>query len=146
MLKPTYLYHGSITPNIDTLMPRKRYIPDNEKNTPECIYATDDPGFAAAHAFPWSSNEGIDLYYDEDEAKVARVHLEVPAKLFARLNQPVYIYKVNSSSFYWIKEDVLGKTYRSLERVKCLGCQRFSTVLEAIQTFGGKVHEKKVYL
>lgn len=138
---PPFLYHGSAAANIDTFEPRKRYTPGNEKNSPESIYATDDPAFAAAHAFPWSSNEGINLYYDADEEKKGQpcVHLEVPGSLYERLNQPVYIYKLDSHSFNWVQEEIVGRTYRSLESVKSLGCQRFSTVVEAVEIFGGKV-------
>lgn len=117
-------------------------------NAPRAIYATDDLAFAAAHAFPWSSKEGIDLYYDVDESKGGPpfLHLEVPANLFARLNQPVYIYKLESKNFTWIKEDVAGKSYRSLEPAKCLSVQRFDTALNAIETFGGKVIKKSFTL
>ena len=48
MAVSAYLYHGTSVTNIDVLEPRKRYTPGNEKNSPECIYATDDPAFAAA--------------------------------------------------------------------------------------------------
>jgi hypothetical protein len=141
MAIPPFLYHGSSTADIDTLEPRKRYTPGNEKGSPEGIYATDDPAFAAAHAFPWASTEGINLYYDEDIEREGRtcVHLEVPASLYERLNQPVCIYKLDSHSFSWVQQEVVGRTYRSLESIKCLSCHRFSTVIEAIETFGGKV-------
>lgn len=140
MISP-FLYHGSLTADINTLEPRLRYIPGNEESSPESIYATDDPAFAAAHSFPWSSDEGINLYYDEDIENERKpcVCLEIPAALFERLHQPVYIYKLESHNFSWIQEDVVGRTFRSFESVKCLSCQHFSTVVEAIQAFGGKV-------
>lgn len=133
------LYHGSITGNIATLEPRKRYVPGNEKNSPECIYATDDPAFAAAHAFPWTSSEGIDLYYYTEDEGVERVYLEIPITLCERLNRPVFIYTLNSKNFTWVQEEVVGRTYRSLEAVQCLSSQRFDTVKEAVETLGGKV-------
>lgn len=138
---PATLYHGSITENINRLEPRQRFTPGNEQNAPEAIYATDDPAFAAAHAFPWASTEGINLYYDEDELNEGRpcVHIEVPSALFERLNQPVTLYTLGSKTFSWVEEEVVGRTYRSLEAVQTLGAQRFNTVTEAIETYGGKV-------
>lgn len=61
---PMKLYHGTLTDNIELLEPRLRYTPGEEEDSPAGIYATDDPAFAAAHAFPWSSLEGIDLHYE----------------------------------------------------------------------------------
>lgn len=138
---PSFLYHGSSTPGIEILEPRKRYTPGYEQNSPEGIYASDDPAFAAAHAWEWSSNEGILLYYEEDETQegFTYVHLEVPSNIYERLNQTIYIYTLDSRSFTWLKDDVVGRSFRSLESVKCLSCQHFSTVVEAVETFGGKV-------
>lgn len=138
---PDALYHGSTTSNITILEPRRRFTPGNEENAPEAIYATDDPAFAAAHAFPWASIEGINLYYDEDETRegISCVHFEVPAALFERLNQPVTIYTLGSKTFTWVKEEVVGRTYRSLDAVAILSSQHFNTVTEAIEIFGGKI-------
>lgn len=135
-----YLYHGSTNSGIEVLEPRKRYVPAHDEDSPACIYATPDPAFAAAHAFPWSSSEGIDLYYDDVDG-TSRVFLEVPSTVFSRLNQPISIYTLNSQGFVWVKEEVVGKTYRSIASVKSLAEQRFDTVIDAVQYFGGVVRE-----
>lgn len=59
-----FFYHGSSTDGINRLEPRLRYTPGEELDSPASIYASDLPAFAAAHSFPWSSDEGIDLYQD----------------------------------------------------------------------------------
>jgi|688.fasta_scaffold13350_5 hypothetical protein len=134
-----FLYHGSDTPGIVQLDPRQRFTPGNEKEVPASVYATSDPAFAAAHAFPWSSSEGIDLYYGENENGEKKVCLEVPKVIFERLNKPVSIYTLDGKGFTWLKEELSGKTYISLCSVKCIQELRFNSAKEAIEFFGGKV-------
>ena len=55
-----YLYHGSTTQNIKRLEPRIRYTPAGKIDY-SAIYASPLAAYAAAHSFPWSSNEGVDL-------------------------------------------------------------------------------------
>lgn len=136
------LYHGSQADNIEMLEPRKRYTPGEIPNSP-AIYASDDPAFAAAHAFPWSSSEGIDLYYDHEDGDVKEhVVLEVPEHLLSRLEKPVFIYQVSSEKFESLNIPPYGHNYRSLEATKCIAKQRFDTVIEAIHYFGGTVKIK----
>lgn len=143
LLSLSCLYHGSQTDNIETLEPRKRYTPGEITNSPSAIYASDDPAFAAAHAFPWSSSEGIELYYDRDEEDLPEhVVLEVPKSLEARLNEPIFIYQVPLEDFELLDIPPHSHNYRALEPVPCLTKQRFETVAEAITSFGGTVKIK----
>lgn len=127
------LYHGSLTDSIEILEPNLRYTPGEEENSPAGIYASNDPAFAAAHAFPWSSDEGVDLYYDEEGLVLA-----VPPKLFCRLFNPVFIYEVPADTFELLQIPPQGRNYRSVEPVKCLSKMRFDNVIVAIQHYGGK--------
>ena len=131
--KPPFLYHGSITPNIESLEPRKRYTPGGQ-NVPERIYAGDLPAFAAAHSFPWGSNEGFDLSVEN-----GKVIFRVPANFKNRLMQKVYLYKVASNKFEWTSGEGTGHTYHSEEATKPDEIQEFDTVQEAIEHFGGEV-------
>lgn len=134
------LYHGSQTDNIEVLEPRTRYTPGTEKDSPAGIYASEDPAFAAAHAFPWSSAEGVNLYYDSDENNSSQhVILEVPKSVEARLEQPIIIYEVDAKNFELLNIPPAGHNFRSLEAVKCLAKKRFENVKEAVQHYGGVV-------
>jgi hypothetical protein len=135
------LFHGSLTDHIETLEPRKRYTPGGEENSPSGIYASDDPAFAAAHAFPWSSVEGVDLYYELEGDKFEHV-LEVPESLKTRLEQPIFIYEVSAKNFELLNISPAGHNYRSLEPTKCLGKKRFETVSGGIHSYGGIVKIK----
>jgi len=133
---PKFVYHGSVTPDIKMFEPRKRYTPgefsENEIN--EAIYAGDDPAYCAAHAFPWGSEEGFNLFYEND-----KVVLEVPEKYKDSLNQKVYIYKLPSSAFKLLDIEPKGHNFWSKEKVKPIGIQKFNSVTEAIKTLGGKI-------
>lgn len=139
----TCLFHGSQTDSIETLEPRKRYTPGTEVNSPAGIYATNDPAYAAAHAFPWSSSEGIDLYYGSDDDETPEhVILEIPQSLEPRLKQPIFIYEVSPENFELLSIPPYGHNYRSLEPAKCIAKQRFETVVEAMNYYGGTVKIK----
>jgi hypothetical protein len=133
--KPPFLYHGSTTGNIKNFKPRKRHTPGgpNVEVGPR-IYATDNPAFAAMHAFPWSSDEGIDI--DEREGKLI---LLIPTHLKERLNQEVFIYKINSDTFILTEEEKTGNTYHTESSVMPESVEKFSSVAEAIQHHGGAV-------
>ncbi len=133
-MTPVTLFHGTQTDNIQTLEPRKRFVPGNDTVTPSAIYATDDPAYASAHAFPWVTAEGVDLYFEEN-----KVVLEVPKNLEERLNKPIFIYEVAGTTFEAVTSDSLGHNFRSVQSVKCLSKRRFETVIEAVATFGGRV-------
>lgn len=92
-------------------------------------------------AFPWSK-EAVVLSYETDAENTGNVclHLGISETLYKRLNdQQVYIYRLKPDTFRWIQGEAVGRTYRSLESVKCLGCQHFSTIIEAIEILGGRV-------
>jgi len=129
-----YFYHGSLTDEIERLEPRLRYTPGNESNSPAGIYASDLPAFAAAHSFPWSSDEGIDLYVVGET-----VMLEIPRSLVERLQIPVHVYRVENKLFSQITCDLTGHTFRATEPVDCLEKKSFSSVVEAIEYYGGYV-------
>ena len=131
--KPEFLYHGSNVPNIETIEPRKRYTPGGQ-NVPERIYAGDLPAFAAAHSFPWGSNEGFDLSTEN-----GKVIFRVPNKFKDRLMQKVYLYKVSSDKFEWTTGEGAGHTYHSQEATKPSDIEEFDSVQEAIEHFGGDV-------
>ncbi len=134
------LFHGSQTDNIGALEPRRRYIPGNEEGAPEGTYATDNPAYAAAHSFPWSSDEGVYLCFERDEENGREyVLLEVPKEIEARMQQPVYIYTVKSDSFSPVVSDLVGHNYRSVESVDCIAKQVFESVTQAVEFHGGRV-------
>jgi hypothetical protein len=128
------LFHGSQTDNIETLEPRKRFVPSNDTAPLAAIYASDHPAYAAAHAFPWFTAEGVNLYFDRKF-----VVLEVPKMIEERLKQPIFIYTVPANTFEPVASDAVGHNFRSLKPVKCLAKRRFETVIDAVTTFGGTV-------
>jgi len=132
--KPTFLYHGSNVPNIEVIEPRKRYTPGGAQNVPERIYAGDLPAFAAAHSFPWGSDEGFDLSIEN-----GKVIFKVPNKFKDRLAQKVYLYKISSDKFAWTSGEGTGHTYHSQEATRPDEIQEFNSVQEAIEHFGGEV-------
>lgn len=129
-----FFYHGSSTDGIERLEPRLRYTPAEEFNSPSGIYASDLPAFAAAHSFPWSSDEGIDLYVDRDI-----VIMEIPLSILPRLQKPIHIYVVDGNLFSLVESESTGHTFRRTEAVDCLEKISFPSVQEAIEHFGGRV-------
>lgn len=130
--KPPFLYHGSLTAGIKELEPRERHKPD--ENIGSRIYATPLPGWAVAHSFPWSSDEGFDANVEGDNMVV----LVVPKGQEERLNVPVYIYKVLGDNFNKTKEEGTGNTFDSKEKVSVIGVEKFNSVTEALKHFRGK--------
>jgi hypothetical protein len=128
-----FVYHGSVTSDITEFEPRKRYTPSGTDVLPR-IYASPNPMFAAAHSFPWSSDEGIDVTFDN-----GKTILVVPEQHKDRLNQPVYIYKIDSTSFELTEEEKTGETYHSNKAVTPTAMTSFNSVIEAIEHFGGRV-------
>lgn len=129
-----FVYHGSTAGNITEFEPRKRYTP-NGLDVPARVYASPNPAFAAAHSFPWSSDEGIDVTFDE-----GKTVLVVPEKFKDKLEQKVYIYKIDGSNFKPTKEEGTGETYHSEEHVSPQETIAFESVTSAIEYFGGHVH------
>jgi hypothetical protein len=97
------------------------------------VYASDIPAFAAAHAFPWSTNEGFEL----SVSGVGRVTLSVPPQHQQRLQCPAYLYAVRANSFVSTVSEGSGHTYHSDAPVQVLSCTPFRTVEEAIKSHGG---------
>lgn len=132
--EPLYFYHGSSVDGIACLEPRLRYTPGEESDSPASVYASDLPAFAAAHSFPWSSDEGIDLYIHEQT-----VIMEIPVALSDRLHRTTYIYMVDGNPFSLVECDATGHTFRTTSPVECLEQVSFQSVLEAIEYYGGHV-------
>lgn len=132
--EPTFFYHGSATDGIECLEPKLRYTPGNELASPPSVYASDLPAFAAAHSFPWSSSEGIQLYVEG-----TTVIMEISTKIYERLQRKVYIYTVDSSLFSRVESELTGHTFRATIPVECLEKQSFQSVVEAIEYYGGQV-------
>jgi hypothetical protein len=130
------LYHGSTAGGIEELEPRRRFTPGVLGTAaPPAVYATDDPAYAAAQAFPWSSAEGFDLHYADGAAV-----LTVPAEHAPRLEQPIYVYEVPAASFELLPDVApRGRNYRSLRAVRPLSVQTFPTVRAGIERLGGRV-------
>ncbi len=133
MKNPEYLFHGSTTQDIKVLEPRKRYTPAG-KIEYKAIYATPLPHYAAAHAFPWNSDEGVDLDVVGDD-----VFLEVPESIEDRLNTPVSIYKIHSDGFRHTTEELTGATWDTIKPVQVLSETKYPSVRQAFEELGGKL-------
>jgi hypothetical protein len=131
------LYHGSIVSGLEYLGPRHRYTPGVENQSPEGVYASDDAAFAAGHAFPWQTLDGILLGYFGDETTMT---LQIPVTMRRLLDQSISVYTVEPKDFVVLSDvQPSGRTYRSLERVKCYEEKRFESVWEAFTTYGGQI-------
>jgi hypothetical protein len=130
------LYHGTSVAGIEELEPRRRFTPGAlGMDAPPAIYATDDPAYAAAQAFPWSSAEGFDLRYVEGV-----VVLTVPGEHAPRLEQPICVYELPATSFELLPQVApRGRNYRSLRAVRPISVQAFPTVRAGIERYGGQV-------
>lgn len=131
--KPKFLYHGTTVQNIDELEPREDITPQGEKMG-KCIYTTPNPAFAAAQSFWWVTSEGVKLF-----TRDGQVVLKVPEALQGRLHQPVSIYTLSSESFEKTDRDTMKLTYISRIPVKPDNEQKFASVIEAVEHFGGIV-------
>ena len=137
---PAVLFHGSATPHLTALEPRRRFTPRAEHDqSPEGVYASDEAGYAVGHAFPWQSHEGIDLGYQGDDDQI-RLTLTVPVSQRQRLDQPVSVYTVPAAPFQLLSHVTpTGRNYRALVAVPCLAEQTFGSVWEAFTHFGGQI-------
>lgn len=132
MEKPEFLYHGSVVADLKILEPRKRFTP-SEDFREAVIYATPVVAYAAAHAFPWSSDEGFDLKTDDI------IELIVPTSQKERLHTPISVYKVPADSFEHLLEEETGLTWHSSITVPVLEEKKFSSVVQALESLGGVV-------
>jgi hypothetical protein len=128
----TYLYHGSTTQNLLELRPHKRYSPGTIDYP--ALYATPLPAFAAAHSFPWSTNEGVNL-----NVYNGNVELSLPSNLEERLQLPISIYKVSSDDFEHTKEESTGYTWHSKSAIPIIEETKYSSVKEALEKLGAKL-------
>ncbi len=131
-----HLYHGSITPGIKELQPRKRFTPSAlGKNISPAIYATDDPCYAVAHGFPWNTKEGFDTYYRKN-----KLILNVPKKFRKRLKQKIYIYKLPRKNFKLLKNvKPIGRNYRSHIKIKPTSVKYFKDIIAAFKYYKRKI-------
>ena len=123
------LYHGSTTPDLKTLEPRKRYTPSNDINY-ESIYATPIEGYAATHSFPWSTDEGVDL--DVIDGKVV---MQIPQSMEKRLLTPISIYKISAKNFEHLADEVTGQTWQTIKPCSVISEEKFASVLEAFDKY-----------
>lgn len=134
--KPPFVYHGSDAGTIEDFEPRKRFTPAEDVG--ELVYASDLPAFAAAHSFPWGTDEGFDLSIND-----GRIIFRVPVQFKERLMIPVFVYKLSSEQFDWNAQESTGHTLSSARQVKPSSIEQFSSVEEAIRHFGGEVIYKE---
>jgi ABC-type dipeptide/oligopeptide/nickel transport system ATPase component len=125
-----YLYHGSTTSGIKVLEPSHRYSPAG-KIEYNAIYATPMKAYAAAHSFPWSSDEGVNL--DVVEGKVI---FAVPQNFRERLQVPISIYKVSLENFVHTKEEETGRTWHTTQATPVLEEEKYKSVAIALQKLG----------
>lgn len=130
--KPPFLFHGSLTGDIEELEPRERHKP--EESIGARVYATPFPAWAAAHSWDWSSEDRVDT-----RIKNGKVVLIIPKHLKEKLFVPVYIYKVPSESFNKTGKEFTGNTYDSVQKIKPVSVEKFNSVIEAIQYFDGEI-------
>ena len=132
-MKP--IYHGTIKKNLQTIRPFKRYTPGGESladSIPARIYATYIPAYAVAHSFPWSSDEGIDITFEENT-----VTLIVPEKKQGLLEQEICVYTLPDNEFTLTAEEEMNLTYHTEKEVVPIEVQCFKNVSEAMKKFGG---------
>lgn len=132
--RPEFLYHGSDVGGIEELEPQKIYVPKGNRRAPPSVYASDKPAFAISHSFEWSSDEGFDVY-----EKRGKMILEVPERFRNRLDQEAYLYKVSSENFTIAEDEETGLTWRAVRGVKPINVEKFNSVREAFERFGGKI-------
>lgn len=134
--KPPILYHGSTSANITEFKPQRRHVPS--QNVGKRVYATDVAAFAAAHSFPWVTEEGFDLSFQG-----STVVFTVPTEFKERLNVRVSIYELPSETFEHTTEEGTGHTFHSTVAVKPEFELSFKNVHEAVKHFGGQVQYKE---
>ena len=89
------LFHGSRTQGLSELVPRKDTHPSAEPDAPAAVYAGIDGAYCAAHAFPGSTDDGIDIgfqsRFENGELVNDPITLSIPSaltspKLWAKLS------------------------------------------------------------
>jgi hypothetical protein len=125
-----YLYHGSTIQDIKRLEPRKRYTPQGKVDY-SAIYATPLQAYAAAHSFPWSTDEGVELDVNENV-----VNLAIPKSFKERLQVPISIYKLSSEGFEHTEEELTGYTWHTVNPVEVIEEVKYASVEIALKELG----------
>jgi uncharacterized protein len=129
------LYHASPVGQLELLTPHRRFTPGSDHESRPAIYASDHPAYAAAHAFTWSTSDGVQLFFDGPKPV-----LIVPERLRERLLRPAYVYSVPYSSFELLHGvPPFGRNFRSYASIVPLGVDAFDTVVDAVEGLGGTV-------
>ncbi len=143
-----YMFHGSRTTGLTELLPRRDTHPQSEPDAPAAVYAGIDAAYCAAHAFPGTSLDGVEIGFQSRFEKGNLVNdpvtLSVPATLAEQLQTPVTIYKLPAVSFEPQPHiSPAGFNFRSLSPVPVLEELNFPSVTAAVEAFGGRVVVKK---
>ena len=131
------IYHGTTTPNIAILEPRKRFTPGGANIADMIkprIYASYVPAFAVAHGFPWSSADGIDIEISE-----GKVTLVLPKNKSGILDQKVCLYELPDTTFVHTDEEETGLTYHTEVNTVPLSVKCFASISEAMEVNGGRI-------
>ena len=128
-----FLYHGSPISGLKRLEPHKRFTPAGNIEY-HAVYASSLPLVAAAHSFPWTSDEGVDFV-----VKGESVMLVVPQEIRDRLLQSVSVYTISAITFRHTAEDVSGYTWDSQEVVDVIEEKKYPSVEAAFADLGGSI-------
>jgi len=131
------IYHGTTQKDLDIIKPFKRFTPGDEEVADSIsprIYASYVPTFAAAHSFPWSSEDGIDIV-TEDGA----VSILVPADKQSVLDQEICIYTLPDDTFILTTEEETGLTYHTEQKIIPIKCDCYQSVIVAMEKLGGQI-------
>ncbi len=143
-----FLYHGSRTAGLTELQPRRDTHPSAEPDAPPAVYAGSDGAYCAAHAFPGTSADGVEIGFQSSYKNGRLVNdpiiLSVPERLAPQLLIPVTIYKLPADGFEPQPQIApTGFNYRSLSTVPVLEELNFPSVTKAVEAFGGRVVIKR---
>ena len=143
-----FMYHGSRTAGLTELLPRRDTHPHAEPDAPAAVYAGIDAAYCAAHAFPGTSLDGVEIGFQSrsEEGRLLNepVTLSVPSALALHLDTPVTIYKLPAEPFELQSQiSPAGSNFRSLSAVPVLEALNFPSVTAAVEAFGGSVVIRK---
>lgn len=139
-----FLYHGSRTPGIKQLTPRRDSHPGDMPDAPPAVYAGKDPAYCAGHACRGNTRDGIDRGYQGEwkngEPTWGPFTLSVPRALAHYLEDPVSVYTLRAEDFELLPDiPPAGQNYWSLVAVPVLEEAAFPSVRDAVESLGGKV-------
>ncbi len=139
-----FLFHGSRTKGLTELLPRRDTHPHAEPDAPAAVYAGIDAAYCAAHAFPGTSSDGVEIGFESrfENGRLINdpVTLSIPNALAAQLKVPVTLYKLSGASFEPQPHiSPVGFNFRSLSAVSVLEEITFPSVTEAVEGLGGRV-------